>query len=159
MTKEQAEKKALELYPIRKEFEGGMINIQARLQQEAYLKCYEDMSKVKPVSKETSSLVSAVCEHLNKRLGLENRKKHRPTTASTKRHISAREKEGYLLEDFIEVIDKKVDEWSDTEQEKYLRPETLFGNKFAGYLAQKAETSNNPSTEMQRNTDYSEGLS
>jgi len=56
------------------------------------------------------------------------------------------------------VIEKKCGEWVDTEQEKYLRPETLFGNKFAGYLAQKETISHTPTTEQQRSTDYSEGL-
>ena len=32
------------------------------------------------------------------------------------------------------VIDKKCAEWIGTEYEKYLRPETLFGTKFEGYL-------------------------
>jgi predicted phage replisome organizer/uncharacterized phage protein (TIGR02220 family) len=51
--------------------------------------------------------------------------------------IKARMKEGFTIEDFKQVIDKKFDEWKGTEYEKYLRPETLFGNKFEGYLNQK----------------------
>ena len=34
------------------------------------------------------------------------------------------------------MIDKKCKEWLKTEFEKYLRPETLFSNKFEGYLNQ-----------------------
>lgn len=49
--------------------------------------------------------------------------------------ISARMKEGYSISDFIIVIDKKVMQWKGTNQEKYLRPITLFqAKKFENYL-------------------------
>ena len=52
--------------------------------------------------------------------------------------VKARYNEGFLLEDFKKVIDIKFAEWGkDTEMNKYLRPETLFGTKFDGYLNQK----------------------
>ena len=41
--------------------------------------------------------------------------------------------------DFKKVIDIKVREWAkNPEMEGYLRPHTLFGNKFESYLNQKA---------------------
>lgn len=53
------------------------------------------------------------------------------------RLVKARFKDGFTLEDFKSVIDKKVSEWGPSpEWSKYLRPETLFGNKFEGYLNQ-----------------------
>lgn len=55
---------------------------------------------------------------------------------TNKKLIRARLKDGYSLDDFKMVIDKKVAEWIGTDQAKYLRPETLFGNKFDGYLNQ-----------------------
>jgi uncharacterized phage protein (TIGR02220 family)/predicted phage replisome organizer len=58
------------------------------------------------------------------------------------KHISARLKEGYTLQDFYNVIDKKSQEWTGTEYEKFLRPETLFGTKFDGYLNQKVTDTN-----------------
>lgn len=61
---------------------------------------------------------------------------YRATSEKTRRLINARWNEGYRLEDFIAVIDVKVSEWLGTEQAKYLRPETLFGTKFEGYLQQ-----------------------
>lgn len=56
---------------------------------------------------------------------------------ATQQKINARLNEGYNLDDFIVVIDKKVKEWTGTEFEKYLCPETLFGTKFEKYLNQK----------------------
>ena len=50
--------------------------------------------------------------------------------------VNARLKEGYTIDDFKTVIDKKVAEWQNGDMAKYLRPETLFGTKFDGYLNQ-----------------------
>ena len=52
--------------------------------------------------------------------------------------INARFNEGYTKEDFIKVIDIKTNEWLKTKMEQYLRPETLFSNKFEGYLNQSS---------------------
>ena len=45
--------------------------------------------------------------------------------------VYTRIKEGYTLS---VVIDKKTKEWLGTDDEKYLRPLTLFGTKFENYL-------------------------
>lgn len=44
---------------------------------------------------------------------------------------------GYTVEDIRLVIDKKANDWIGTEFEKYLRPETLFGDKFQKYLHER----------------------
>jgi uncharacterized phage protein (TIGR02220 family) len=62
----------------------------------------------------------------------------RSTTKKTQQLISARFKEGFTVDDFKTVIDKKVKEWKhDNKMKNFLRPETLFGTKFEGYLNQK----------------------
>ena len=48
--------------------------------------------------------------------------------------LNARINDGYKLEDFKKVIDVKSSQWLNTGQDKYLRPDTLFGNKFDSYL-------------------------
>lgn len=64
--------------------------------------------------------------------------KHFKYTDNNKKHIRARINEGFTLEDIKCVIDKKVKEWINNEKmNKYLRPETLFGNKFESYLNEK----------------------
>lgn len=65
---------------------------------------------------------------------------YRHSTGKTVTCITARLNEGFTVDDFKTVIYKKTKEWKGTEYEKFLRPETLFGNKFEGYLNQK-ETS------------------
>jgi uncharacterized phage protein (TIGR02220 family) len=52
--------------------------------------------------------------------------------------IKARFNEGYTIEDFKKVIDNKCSDWlNDDKMNEYLRPETLFSNKFDGYLNKK----------------------
>ena len=43
--------------------------------------------------------------------------------------------EGFTVENFITGNEKKVNQWlHNPEMSKYLRPATLYGNKFDGYL-------------------------
>ena len=77
-------------------------------------------------------LIKDIVEYLNMICGT----KYKHSTANTKKHIRARLKDGYVFEDFKEVIDKKSKEWLGTNMERYLRPDTLFGTKFESYLNQ-----------------------
>lgn len=76
--------------------------------------------------------IKEIIEYLNKKTGSQ----YKTTTQKTRDIIKARLKEGFTVDDFKTVIDKKVEEWKGTEWEKFLRPQTLFGNKFEGYLNQ-----------------------
>ena len=52
-----------------------------------------------------------------------------------KKFIKARWNDGFRLEDFKTVLDKKAGQWkNDAKMSKYLRFETLFSNKFESYL-------------------------
>lgn len=73
-----------------------------------------------------------ICERLNEFAGTAFRDKSK----DTRKLIKARFEDGFTLEDFFTVIDKKVAEWRGTDMEKYLRPSTLFGSKFESYLNQ-----------------------
>ena len=78
----------------------------------------------------------------------------KPCTDKTKRCIKARVNEGFTLEDFKKVIDKKVNSWMGTEWQKYLRPETLFGAKFEGYLNETDVKPRGNSFNQMIHTDY-----
>ena len=74
-------------------------------------------------------------EYLNEVCGTD----YKPTSKKTIDLINARLKEGFKVEDFKTVIYKKAKQWvDDPKMCKYLRPETLFSNKFEGYLNEKA---------------------
>ncbi|MFQ9896351.1 MAG: conserved phage C-terminal domain-containing protein [Lachnospira sp.] len=78
-----------------------------------------------------------IVDYLNEKAGTH----FKSNTAKTKSLINARLKEGFSVEDFKTVIDKKVEEWkNDVQMSKYIRPETLFGTKFEGYLNAKSCT-------------------
>lgn len=63
---------------------------------------------------------------------------YRTNTHKTKNLIRARINEGFTVDDFKTVICKKAKQWKDDPKMcKYLRPETLFSNKFEGYLNEK----------------------
>ena len=77
------------------------------------------------------SNIKYIVEYLNKKAG--TRYKH--TSKETQKHINARLAEGYTVADFVQVIDKKCAAWKgDSKMAEYLRPATLFGPKFEGYL-------------------------
>lgn len=73
-------------------------------------------------------------------LNMKSNSSYKYSTEKTKSLIKARMNDGFTLEDFKKVIDNKCDEWIGTDFEKFLRPETLFSNKFESYLNQKTST-------------------
>ena len=83
-----------------------------------------------------SETIKEIIDYLNLVVGTNYKYK----TKNTQKHINARLAEGYEVEDFKTVIDKKANEWRGTEMEKYLCPETLFGTKFEKYLNQNIVT-------------------
>lgn len=78
-----------------------------------------------------------IIDYLNKALDAN----FRTSTKATQDVIKARLKEKYTIDDFKQVIDIKNAEWSgDSKTAVWLRPSTLFGNKFESYLNQKPKS-------------------
>lgn len=76
----------------------------------------------------------SVISYLNEKAGTQ----YRHSTKNTQTKISALLKDGFTLDDFKTVIDKKCAEWLNTDMAKFLRPETLFNAaKFENYLNAK----------------------
>lgn len=82
-------------------------------------------------------IYESIIARLNEKAGTH----YRPSSKATQGHINARLAEGYTVEDFYTVIDKKCAEWKGGKMEQYLRPETLFGSKFENYLNAPASPS------------------
>lgn len=80
--------------------------------------------------------IKGIIEYLN----LKTNSHYKYTTDKTQSLIKARINDGFTLNDFKIVIDNKCEEWIGTDFEKFLRPETLFSNKFESYLNQKTST-------------------
>ena len=98
-----------------------------------------------------NNIYSLVIDYLNEKTERTGKEKYSSTSPKTQTLIKARLREKYELEDFKIVIDKKCKEWLGTDMEKYLRPETLFGNKFESYLKQKTTTTKKPKFQKQNN--------
>lgn len=82
-------------------------------------------------SKEILLKTKEIIEYLNSVLGT----KYKPTVEKNKSLIRARLREGFTVDDFKTVIDKKAQAWLwNRDMQQYLRPETLFGTKFESYL-------------------------
>lgn len=81
----------------------------------------------------------SIISYLNQKAGTA----YKSQTNSYRTFINARLKAGYKIEDFYKVIDNKSTEWIGTDFQKFLRPETLFGNKFDSYLNQIITTKTN----------------
>lgn len=87
--------------------------------------------------------VEEVIDHLNSRVGTH----YKITTSNTRRLIKARLKEGFTVDDIKLVIDKKCADWlNNRDMVQYLRPETLFGNKFESYLNAQPTQQAHPNT-------------
>lgn len=73
-----------------------------------------------------------IIEYLNNKVG----SNYKTDSKEIIKLINQRLEEGFTKEDFFIVIDKKHKEWDGTEYSKYLRPKTLFGDKFESYVNQ-----------------------
>lgn len=99
---------------------------------------------------------SRIIDYLNAKTG----SKYKSTSTKTQTLIKTRWNERFTEQDFYTVIDNKVATWlNDPKMNKFLRPETLFGTKFEGYLNEKVNTDGQNSRNNQQNTggqyDYS----
>ncbi|WP_411169822.1 conserved phage C-terminal domain-containing protein [Clostridium sp. MB05] len=88
--------------------------------------------------------VKEIIAYLNSKVGTNYKESNKATIMLIKNKL----KEGYNIDDFKTVIDKKVKTWKNNKFEQYLNPQTLFGDKFEIYLNQ------NIIKEEKKNRDY-----
>lgn len=106
---------------------------------------------ITPAEAEDNIPYREIIDFLNFKVG----SNYRSTTKKTKDLIKARYNEGFTINDFKVVIDKKTIEWiNDNKMKVYLRPETLFGTKFESYLNQPVKELT--TSDLLPNIDFSE---
>ena len=110
--------------------------------------CPDPSDKAEKYSAEINEIVA----YLNEK----TQSHYRTSTANTRRHIVARLKQCYTVDDFKHVIDVKCAEWlNDPKMAQYLRPETLFTERnFENYLQQKMPEAKTAARAGQPNTHY-----
>lgn len=111
-----------------------------------------EVKEVKPKEPKEDSVyktsIENIINYLNAKLGTRYRQ-----SSATNKLIISKLKAGFSESDFYTVIDKKYNDWfNDSEFSKYLRPSTLFGNKFENYL-------NQPTFTYKYNNNYSNNSS
>lgn len=95
----------------------------------------KDIGQVEPDNIPYQEIIA----YLNNKTGRD----YKPSAAKNKKPIHARWQEGYRLQDFKKVIDNKCFSWgNDPKMSQYLRPETIFGPKFDGYLNENSIPAN-----------------
>ena len=115
----------------------------------------KDKDKDKENDKDNINKAVEIIEYFNQVTG----KNFRANSEKTRSVIKTRLSEGFTIANFKTVIFKKCQEWIGTSQEKYLRPETLFGNKFEGYLNQSGNfISSAPKSGLDETAEYSRKL-
>lgn len=107
-----------------------MVTAKSRLQNKN-----KNKNKNKDIYTSSESRKDEFCEEVISYLNAKIGSSYRSNSKKTKSLINARKSDGFTLDDFKTVIDKKTASWlNDSQMAKYLRPETLFGTKFEGYL-------------------------
>lgn len=100
------------------------------------------------------SIIKDIVAFLNKKC----KTSFKDTSKKTISLVNARLSEGFKEEDFKTVINFKSREWlGNDKMEQYLRPETLFGTKFEGYLNDAKRKSSNKNNKEDYN-DTSDGF-
>lgn len=96
-----------------------------------------------------------IIDYLNQKVGT----KYKATSKKTQDLIKARFNDGFTIEDFNRVIDIKTTTWlHDPKMNKFLRPETLFGPKFEGYLNEKVGGNNATNRNAREVRQYDDGI-
>ena len=116
--------------------EGGADKLERTTKVKEASKRIEVQELEKIVKNHNKSVAPDVISYLNKKAGTKFLCK-----GANEKMIYALIKQGYEYEDFLEVVDKKCDEWKgSTQWAKFLRPKTLFApSNFASYLGSKTD--------------------
>ncbi|MFY9379406.1 MAG: conserved phage C-terminal domain-containing protein [Acutalibacteraceae bacterium] len=92
---------------------------------------FKENSIVSQAKRPNTPCIENILSYLNKKTGSNYQTRNQTVKKLIEKHIKA----GYTEEDFLTVIEKKSLEWGkDEKMKKFIRPVTLFGNKFEQYL-------------------------
>lgn len=114
-------------------------NVEVKEVKQKPIKKVKKEAETPIVEIDMNEVYESIISYLNSKAGTG----FKSQTNSYRTFINARLKNGYGLEDFYTVIDNKCNEWIGTDFQKFLRPETLFGNKFDSYLNQMVTKKSN----------------
>ena len=128
-SKEQVKERAKNIYSLEKD----SLDLREKVEENDLIINYQETETIK-----------AIIAYMNGRCSTH----YRYNTPNTVKHIRARLHEGYTYNDFVKVIDSKYEEWNSNQFSRYLKPDTLFGSKFEGYLQYALNESHSSSYEV-----------
>lgn len=127
----QVDKRIIKIIDTYKQNVGEGIN--KKIDRGINEKVEENNTSINNTRINNKEIYKEIINYLNEVTG----KRYRHTDVTIKL-IKARLNEGFTVDDFKQVIDKKTKDWKDDPKMKdYIRPQTLFGTKFEGYLNQE----------------------
>jgi len=151
------------IYPIRKLSRGVVseLNTPSKFSKGGYLENIQESVLGSLTKKHSNKDIveqarpqlpyNQIIDYLNQKA-----KKHFKYAETSKKRIRTRWNEGYRLKDFEKVIDIKCSDWiNDPKMNEYLRPSTLFGDKFEAYLNSKPKKKSFNKPYVERATDWS----
>lgn len=131
MRKCRAKKDKLERNNVTPMLQSGYGEIEKEIEKEIEIEIEKEIIHSHVSHDDMANSHIEIIEYLNLKTG----SKFKPTTKPYIQAIRSRMKEGYTVDDFKTVIDKKCREWKGTKLEKYLTPKTLFApSHFDTYL-------------------------
>jgi uncharacterized phage protein (TIGR02220 family) len=121
---------------MRDAFRDGMPYTEAETETEDILCRAGPTSAHSPIKSNASkhALADAVCSQAVQYLNTVIESSYRGDAPSSRKLIRAIVVKKHTLDDIKRVIDAKAQEWRGGDMEKFLRPRTLFGNKFSDYV-------------------------
>ena len=99
-----------------------------------------------------TSYPNEVYEEIINYLNLATGKNYKTTSVINRKFITQRLNDGFTIDDFKQVISVKSTNWLGSKMEQFLRPETLFSNKFESYLNENI-VSNAPNSNLKNTYD------
>lgn len=101
---------------------------------------------------EESSYPNEVYEEIIQFLNSSTGKNYKNNSVINRKFITARLNDGFTVDDFKKVIQVKSINWLGGKMEQFLRPETLFSNKFESYLNENI-VNNSPNSNLKNTYD------
>jgi uncharacterized phage protein (TIGR02220 family) len=107
------------------------------------------VEKAKPPRKKSSetSYPNEVYDEIINYLNFATGKNYKTNSVINRKFINQRMNDGFSVDDFKQVISIKSQNWLGGKMEQFLRPETLFSNKFESYLNEKV-VNNSPNSNL-----------
>lgn len=148
------EEKFIEIVSSNKQSEKKAQDVVIEVIESATIEAEPIVEKPKSTRKKATetSYPNEVYEDIINFLNQATGKNYKTNSVINRKFITQRLNDGFTIEDFRQVISVKSTNWLGGKMEQFLRPETLFSNKFESYLNENI-VSNAPNSNLKNTYD------